>query len=183
MKLLKFEGYKLTIEPELLTLKSFKKIWNRDRSPDKQKAILEIGYIYHFCDPRSDYNYITDLVTRKEAIKVGEGFPETWEPDAIILEAMSFYTSFKTTAVLLLEDTRLAIDKVRKGLQDIDLTKTDDKGKLVYSLATVTATIRQIPSLIEELNKAEKAIHSDLAHTGKMRGTGEKTIMEDSLDI
>ena len=61
MKLLKFEGYKLVIEPELLTLKPFRKIWTRDKSPNKEKAILELGFIYHFCDPRSDYDYIMDL--------------------------------------------------------------------------------------------------------------------------
>ena len=39
MSLLKMEGYNITIEPELLTLLPFRKIWNRDRSKNKEKAL------------------------------------------------------------------------------------------------------------------------------------------------
>ena len=37
MKLFKYEGYKIVIEPEILTLKPFKKIWERDKSANKNK--------------------------------------------------------------------------------------------------------------------------------------------------
>lgn len=39
MKLFKYEGYNITIEPEALLLKPFKKIWDRDRSKEKKRAI------------------------------------------------------------------------------------------------------------------------------------------------
>ena len=55
MRLIKYEGYNLTIEPELLTLAPFKKIWTRDKSKDKSKALQELGYIYFMYDIRSDY--------------------------------------------------------------------------------------------------------------------------------
>ena len=38
MKLLKYEGYKIVIEPEILTLKPFKKIWERDKSANKNNV-------------------------------------------------------------------------------------------------------------------------------------------------
>ena len=40
MKLLKYEGYKIVIEPEILTLKPFKKIWERDKSINTQKGAI-----------------------------------------------------------------------------------------------------------------------------------------------
>jgi hypothetical protein len=55
MKLLKYEGYNLTFEPELLTLKVFKRLFSRDRTKDKSKFLQELGYIYFMEDPRSDY--------------------------------------------------------------------------------------------------------------------------------
>ena len=72
MKLLRFEGYKVVIEPEILTLKPFKQIWTRDKSINKDRAISEISYIYFMADPRSDYQYITDENERKQAIKTGK---------------------------------------------------------------------------------------------------------------
>ena len=142
-----------------------------------------IGFIYFFCDPRSDYQYLVDDNERKEAIKEGEGLPKKWEPDKVVKEAMEFYSSMKPTAALLLEDTRFAVDKLRKLLRDIDLTQLDDKGKPVYTLNTITATIKQIPSLVKDLDEAEKALSSEMRNTGKMRGQGEKTIFEDNLTL
>ena len=60
MKLLKYEGYNLTFEPELLTLKVFKQLHSRDRTKDKSRFLQELGYIYFMEDPRSDYQYITE---------------------------------------------------------------------------------------------------------------------------
>ena len=113
MKLFKYEGYKIVIEPEVLLLKPFKQIWQRDRTVNKDKAMMELGFIYFFCDSRSDYQYLTDEKQRKEAIKEGEGLPLKWEPDKIVLTAMGFYNSFKSASELLLEDTRYAVDKLK----------------------------------------------------------------------
>ena len=55
MKLFKYEGYKITISEEALALIPFKKIWTRDRSTNKNRAISELGFIYFMADPRSDY--------------------------------------------------------------------------------------------------------------------------------
>lgn len=183
MKLFKYEGYKLVVEPEALLLKPFKQIWQRDKSSSKDKAMMELGFIYFFCDTRSDYQYLTDGNERLKAIKEGEGIPDKWTPDKVVLNAIDFYNSFKSTSALLLEDTRFAVDKLRKLLKDIDLSATDGNGKPIYTLNTITATIKQVPSLVKDLDEAEKAISKELALSGKMRGQGEKTIFEDTLDI
>lgn len=183
MKLFKYDQYKVVISEEAFALKPFRMIWNRDRSASKEKAIMELGYIYFMTDPRSDYQYLVDEEERSKAIKEGEGLPDNWKPDKTVQEAIEFYGKFKPTAALLLEDTRYAVDKLRKLLRDIDLTKVDDKGKPIYTLNTVTATIKQVPLLAKDLDEAEKALASEMRNQGKMRGQGEKTIFEDSLDI
>ena len=60
MNLFKYEGYKVVISPEALMLKPFREIYNRDKSKSKDLAFLELSYIYFYCDPRSDYQYIID---------------------------------------------------------------------------------------------------------------------------
>lgn len=183
MKLLKYEGFKVTIAPEALALAPFKKLWNRDRSVSKDRAISEISYVYFMIDPRSDYQYLVDEEERSKAIIEGEGLPNNWKPDKVVTEAMQFYSRFKPTAALLLEDTRVAVEKLRKLLRDINLQDTDDKGRPLYTLNTITATIKQVPSLAKDLDEAERALSSEMRNEGKMRGQGEKTIFEDSLDL
>lgn len=179
MKLFKYEGYKIVISEEAMALMPFKRIWTRDRSTNKNRAISELGFIYFMADPRSDYQYIIDEESRKTSIKEGEGLPSDWEPDNLVLEAMEFYKTFKPVSALLLEDTRVAVDKLRTLLREIDLGAVDDKGKPIYTLNTITATIKQIPSLVKDLNEAEAAIAKEIAQSNKVRGAQEKSMYED----
>lgn len=178
MKLLRYEGYKVVIEPELLVLKPFKQIWTRDRTINKDKALAEIAFIYFMADPRSDYQYLVDEKERMEAIKEGEGLPPKWQPDKIVTEAMDFYMSFKPISALLLEDTRFMVDKYRKRLKAQEFDDLEIK-----DLKEVGALIKQIPPLVKDLDEAEKALNSEMKSSGKMRGSGEKTIFEDDLTL
>lgn len=178
MKLLKFEGYKVVIEPELLTLKPFKQIWTRDKTVNKDKALAEIAFIYFMTDPRSDYQYLVDDKERMEAIKEGEGLPPKWQPDKVVTEAMDFYMSFKPISALLLEDTRFMVDKYRKRLKAQEFDDLEIK-----DLKEVGALIKQIPPLVKDLDEAEKALNSEMKSSSKMRGSGEKTIFEDDLTL
>lgn len=179
IKLFKRDGYDVKVDPEALLLKPFKAIWGRDKSKDKNRAMQELGFIYFVCDPRSDYQYIVDMDMRKEAVKQGEGLPEKWAPDKVVLDAMDFYSSFKPTSALLLEDTRFAVDKLRDHLKNLDLDARDDKGKPIYTLNTITATIKQIPELIKGLDEAERAVNNDIKEMSKVRGGHEKTVLEE----
>lgn len=182
MRLMKFEGYTLTIEPEALVIKSIRTLWNRDKTQSKERALAELGYIYFMVDPRSTYSYLTDLADRSEKIVLEEGLPKNWKPDKIVQEAMKSYgDSVITTSSLLLEDTRVAVDKLRKYLRDIDLTAEDDKNKPKYPLSTVTSSIKLVPSLAEDLMKAERIVAQEIVESNKMRGQKEKTILEDGL--
>ena len=153
MKLFRYEGYKLHISEEAFVLKPFKELWNRDKTKNKDKALQELAYIYFMCDPRSDYQYIVDEEDRSKAIKEGEGIEPKWKPDNKVIEAMKFYKQFKPVSALLLEDTRVAVDKLRKLLREMDLTEVDDKGKPIYTLNSITTTIKQIPALVKDLNE------------------------------
>lgn len=179
MKLLKYEGYKITFEPELLTLKVFKALHKRDKSKNKARFIQELGFIYFFADPRSDYQYLTDEDTRIKEIVKGEGLPNDFKIDATLQEAINYYKSFRPTSALLLEDTRIAVDKLRKALRDIDLDARDDKDKPIYTLNSITATIKLVPSLIKDLDEAERTIAKEIVQNDKVRGTVEKSMYED----
>lgn len=183
MKLFKYEGYKITISEEAFALKPFKTIWNRDKSPTKDRAISELAFVYFFADSRSDYQFIVDEEERIKRIKEGEGMPEKWVVDKQITEAIEFYHQFKSTAALLLESTRILVDKLTEQMKAIDMNTTDDKGKPIYALNVYTNTIKQIPELVRAIDDAERAVNAEAAQNTKMRGQGEKTIMEDGFEV
>lgn len=176
MRLLIYEGYNLTIDPMALALKPFKAIWVRDKTEKKERAISEIAYIYFMEDPRSDYQYIIDRDERSKAIKEGEGLKSTWQPDGTVKEAMKLYASFKTTSALLLEDTRALVDGYRNKLRDL----TSDMSELdVKDVKELGAIIKQVPSMVKDLDEAERAIAKELAQNDRVRGAQEKAIYED----
>lgn len=182
MKLFRYEGYKITISEEALLLKPFRRIWMRDKTENKDKALMELGFIYFFCDPRSDYMFISDETDRKNEIKSGEGLPPKWEPDKIVQEAIAFYNSFVPTSFLLLQDIRVAVDRVRDELRNIDM-KEEVEGKRINTVTSVTKASKDALGLIKELDQAERDIYKEMQESGRMRGQGEKTIMEDEINI
>ena len=176
MKLFKYEGYKIVISEEALLLKPFKKIWDRDKTKNKEKAYMELGFIYFYCDPRSDYQYLTDEEERLKAIKEGEGIPDKWSPDNIVKEAMNFYNGFKPTSALLLEDTRNMVNGYRAKLREI----TKDMSNLeIKDIKDIGAIIKQIPALVKDLDGAERAVSKEIIESNKVRGSQEKSIYED----
>lgn len=181
IRLFKYEGYNVTVEPEALMLAPFKAIWDRDKSKDKHVAMQELAFIYFMGDPRSDYQFLIDEEERIKEIKKGQGMPEKWKPDNIVKRALTFYNSFKPSSAGLLEDTRVAVNKLRQLLRKIDLEERDEKGKPVYTLNTITATIKQIPSLVKDLDEAERTLAKDIIQEARARGSQSKALYEDEV--
>ena len=179
VRLFHFEGYNVNIDPEALMLAPFKALWDRDKSKDKNMAKQELAYIYFMADPRSDYQYIIDEEEREKEIKKGQGLPAKWKPDKEVKRALEFYNSFKPASAGLLEDTKVAVDKLRQLLRNIDLEAKDDKGKPIYTLNTVTATIKQIPGLVKDLDAAERTLSKDILEESRARGSQDKAAFED----
>lgn len=182
MKLFKFDNFELTISEEALLIDAFKKIWQRDRSVNKTKALSELGYIYFMYDPRSDYMFMIDEDQRSKTILEQEGLTANYKIDKAMKEAIEVYKFLtQTTASLLLQDTKTAVDKLREYLKNIDLTEVDDKGKPIVTLNVITNTIKQIPELAQKLVEAEKTVSREIEEQSKMRGQGLKKIFEDGF--
>lgn len=179
IRLFKYEGYNVTVEPEALMLAPFKALWDRDKSKDKHVAMQELAFIYFMGDPRSDYQFLIDEEERIKEIKKGQGMPAKWKPDTAVKRALDFYNSFKPSSAGLLEDTRVAVNKLRQLLRNIDLEEKDDKGKHVYTLNTITATIKQIPGLVKDLDEAERTLAKDIVNESRARGSQSKALYED----
>lgn len=174
MKLFRYEGYEVRVAPEALTLKPFKKLWNRDKSKDKERAMMEFGFLYFYCDPRSDYQYIVDEEDRLTAVKQGQGFPEDWKPDATLKAAMNFYSTFDTSSAMLLRAAMKAVKKVQDTLDELNPDDTK-------SLKEYLAALKMIPEVASMIQEAEKSLNAEMEY-GEARGSIEKGMFEDGLD-
>lgn len=174
MKLFKYEGYEVRVAPEALTLKPFKKLWTRDKTKDKEKALMELSFLYFYCDPRSDYQYIIDDEIRMDAVKEGQGLPEDWKPDAAIKEAITFYRSFDTTSAVLLRAASEAVEKIQKLIKELE--PDDTKSLKEYLMA-----LKLIPEVASMIKDAEKALNEE-QEFGEAKGAMEKTLFDDGLD-
>ena len=184
MHILEYNNYQVEPTQEAFLIKPIRDLYNSDKTKSKDKFMTQMSIIYFLADPRSSYNYIIDEDERLKAIIEQEGLPDNFKIDKKLQEAIDIYRKHTiTTSYLLLQDTKLAIDKVRQFLRDVDLTLTDDKGKPLYTINSVTSAIKQIPQLAKDVIDAEKAITREIEEQGKLRGTANKTLMDDGILI
>lgn len=183
MKLIEYINFEIKISDEALLVKPIRLLYNKDRSKNKEQFIRQMSYLYFYADPRSSYNYITNDEERSKAIIAQEGLPKDFKPSKELEEAINIYKQLvTTTSLLLLQDTRVAIDKVRDFLRNVDLNLLDDKGKPVYTINSITSAIKQIPQLAKDLAEAEKLVTKEIEEQGRARGSqGSKTLMDDGI--
>lgn len=174
MNLVRLENFKLEIEDELLLLKPFREVYKADKTKDKSKFLDFLTIVYYTYDPRSDYNYIPTEEDRLKEVCESNGIK--YQPFSEKEKAcVDLYSQLcQTTSSLLLRDTKIAVDKLRKFLLDVDLNQLDDKGKPVYTVNSITSTIKQIPQLTRDLMEAERTVAKEIEEQGKARGGNDR---------
>lgn len=185
MHILEYNNYQIEPTQEALLIKPIRELYNADRTKNKDKFLQQMSILYFYIDPRSSYSYITDDKTRMEEILSQEGLPKDYKIDKKLQEAMDIYKKHMiTTSYLLLQDTKVAIDKVREYLRDIDLTLTDDKGKPLHTLSTVTQTIKQIPQLAKDIMEAERIVSKEIEEQAQARGGNDRnSLFEEGVKL
>ena len=185
MKLLYFEDYEVRVNPEALLVRPIRRLYNEDRSARKEKFFQQMSYCYFMCDPRSTYNYIIDKEERKRIIIEQEGLPEDFTPSKQLEEAMEWYKKHTVTASQrLLESALIAADTVSTFLRDKTIfNKTDDKGRPMYQISSVTAALKNVEGIVNSLQTLQKKVEQELEEdNGKARGTQELTLGDVGLD-
>lgn len=183
MHILEYQNYEVVPTEEAFLIKPIRDLYNNDKSKTKEKFMQQMSILYFMVDPRSTYNYILSDEDRFQAILEQEGLPKDYKIDKKLQDAMEIYRKHTvTSSFLLLQDMKIAIEKVRQFLRDVDLTAVDDKGKPLYTINSVTAAIKQIPQLAKDVVEAEKTITKEIEEQGRARGGNQnKTLFEDGF--
>src|SRR3970282_2474580 len=99
MKLFKIENWQLTLEEEVWGLSAFKKLLERDKSKNKERANAEMLFIFYFCDIKSDYLTMKEDLRIQELKKDIPGLGDKWEVDNLIRDAIDLYRKLSKTVI------------------------------------------------------------------------------------
>lgn len=175
MKLLKYEDYQIKISEEAFLIKPIRELHNADKSKDKEFFLQQMSYMFFLVDPRSNYNYIANEEEKIKTIIEQEGLPKDFKPSKKLQEAIDIYKNLTiTTSQKLLNSMRIAINKISEFLENVNLYATDDKGKRVDTIASITSAADKIPALTKKLIDTERLVNSEIDEISRIRG-GEDT--------
>jgi len=179
MGLLVFEGSKLEVTPETLTIGPFKTIWNRDKSKGKEMALAELAYVYYAADFKSIYKNIP-IDEREDRIvqDVFEG--KKWKADIVIKKAIEKYKELNFSQTMgLLEDAEGAIEKVRSYLREVDLMETDNSGKPIYSAKDLMANLKGLGEVVAGIKKLKDEVAKEVNDSSTIKGGNTLGAFED----
>lgn len=181
MKLITIDNYKIKVADEALLVKPIRKLFNMDRSKNKERFYEQMSILFFVYSPSSSYSYITDEKDRLKEVLQQEGIKD-FHNTAEFKDAVAAYKKLNTTpSSILLADTNMVVDKVRNVLKSIDFEELDEEKK-VMAVKTVASVVAMIPKLVKDLSDAEKAVQKELEETGKARGSQELTIFDAGLE-
>lgn len=182
MDLLKLEdNNEVTIDPKILSVPNFEKIWDRDKSKSKKRARREITFVFFYVDFRSPFIKYPDSERFSEIIKVlFENDDPNWEPDDVVLEAIENYKEMvETPTMAYLRDARNAVNKLRDYFRTADLAAVDDHGNPLYDAKKFMETLQKSEGLISTIQNLEEKARQEQEQESRIRGGEGKGVFED----
>lgn len=188
MKLIKYENYTITVADEAYLIAPIRRMFNKDRTVTKEIFFRQMSVLYFVYDPRSNYSYIIDENSRLDEVLLQEGIDrKDWEKKYCtedFLEAKDIYIkAIMTVSQRLLNTARIAVDKLGKYLESIDLSEEDSNGKPKYDVSKITAATDKLPKLAESISAMEKNIIKEIEDNSKARGNAELSLLDNNLEL
>ena len=141
-------------EPEILLIKEFKALSDRDKSKNKTRLWKELTYIYLAIDWKSLYNQYSEQERHVEALS-DSGITEEEFNDPMFREACRKYKALQESnkSIKMLKAAMNAVDQFIDYFNDIvDLNERDVNGKPVFNAKKVMEEVVD-PETVEKTNE------------------------------
>ena len=158
-------------EPELLLIREFKALLDRDKTNHKDKATRELTYIYLAIDWKSPYSQFSEYERHQEAL-IDANITEEEFNDPVFREACRKYRNLQDSnkSIKLLEAARNAADQFVDYFETIvDLNERDQNGKPVFQAEKVMKEMAQLNKVHEQLAELEKMVKRELTEQSSIR--------------
>lgn len=163
-------------EPEILLIKEFKALVDRDKTKRKDRVTRELTYIWLALDYKSLYSQYSEQERHVEALN-DSGLTENEFNDPIFREACRKYRNLQDSnkSIKLLNAARMAADQFVEYFETIiDLNERDQNGKPVFSAEKVMKEMAQLSKVHEQLVALEAQVKQELEVSSGTRGGVQK---------
>lgn len=158
-------------EPEIMLVKEFKALSNRDKTKTKTRLTKELSYIYLAIDWKSPYNQYSEYERHEEALS-DSGLTEEEFNDPIFREACRKYRALQDSnkSIKLLEAAKRAADQFIDYFDTIvNLNERDNNGKPIFQAEKVMKEMAQLHKVHEELITLEDQVKKELTERSTVR--------------
>lgn len=168
---------KIEIEPRMLLIPEFKKIWEADMSKTKSKAMKEFAFIYFMGDYKSEYNIYG--IGKAEAVAGDIMNDEKYTPTKNVSLAIRKYESLQETfSMRYLKSVRETMNSLMKFYDELRF-KSNQSNVSTYDPTLVTKALKEVEIILEKVEKWEKKVKEEEGNM-QIRGGGKIGIFEDS---
>lgn len=175
MKLIKYENYQVQPADEIFLLKDFRKLFNADKTKNKEKFMEILSVIYFCYDPRSTYADIFDDEERLSEVIKQEGLDDSFKITPDIQKAIDTYIKVTTTtSQKLLDSMRRAVVRLGEFMENFDPYSADDVAKQAQAAKALSSITGDAPQLAKKLIETEKIVNAEITEQGRIRGGEEQ---------
>lgn len=158
-------------EGEILLVREFKNLFDKDKSKTKDQAFKELTYIYLAIDWKSPYSQYTELERHEEALR-DSGLSEEEFNNPVFREACRKYRALQDSnkSIKMLNAAKTAVDRFIDYFEVIvDLNERDQNGKPIFSAEKVMKEVSNLTKVHQELIDLENAVKKELVEQSTLR--------------
>jgi hypothetical protein len=165
-------GSTIVLKAESLVVPEFRKLWDRDKSKDKKRAINEITYAVFLCD-KSDKNPYKNYSEFDRIVMLKKDF-DIKEIDSLIQEAVEKYKKLNTTRY------ERVVHAALDSLEDIEdyYIGIKEKDKKEFDISEYLGSMEKLGKAIKSLRELEKQLEADRTEGSKVRGDNQIGLYE-----
>lgn len=160
-KLFDIDRGHVVMNPTVLWLPEFKKVWDRDDSEGKAIASKEISYIVFMHGFNSPYNAYSEKDREKKILNDYFKDMKSWKPDKAVKAAEKRYLELQDSIALrLLRTSKKALEKVEMFMDEADPENIDK----------IVKNTKELGNLVQSLNKLEEQVRKEQHEASSARG-------------
>ena len=163
-------------EPEILLIKEFKALSDKDKTKTKTQLWKELTYIYLAIDWKSPYSQYLEQERHEEALN-DSGLTEQEFNDPIFRNACRKYKALQNSnkSIQLLNAAKTATDKFIEYFENIvDLNDKDQNGKPIFTAEKVMKEVAQLSKVHEQLKILEAQVKQEMEISSGTRAGVQK---------
>lgn len=158
-------------EPELLLIKEFKELLERDKTKNKVRFWKELTYIYLAICWKSPYNQYSSQEKHVASLE-DSGLTENEFNDPIFRNACRKFRNLQESnkSIKMLEAAKGAVDKFIDYFDIIvDLNERDTNGKPIFSAEKIMKEVSNLTKVHQELIDLENQVKKELTEKTTLR--------------